>query len=517
MLTILDPYIRALLGDLIRRRRLVVGLFAAIMALATVLGLTWPKTYTASTTILAEDKSIIQPLMQGAAVTTTVTDRAKIAREILFGRKMMQHVMSASGALNDKATELDKEQLSVSIRDRTKVLNVGTNLIRIEHVDSDPERAFRVVQKFGELFIADSFGTQSEESEAAFAFIDNQVKEYYAKVVAAEERLREARGQDGSSVVLTQSEVQARINAQQGIIEKTTMEIKEAENRKTFLERQLAGEAAVAVSLSRESQYLSRIAELQSQLELQRLSLHDTHPDVIRIKRQIEDLKETVAAEQARRDAAARNPRGNAAANDDSARLNPVYQQIRTELLQVQGNLESLNTRLKETRQLVVVELARQQRLAANQETIADLSKDYEVNRDIYQDLLKRREAARVSRSLDQQKQGLTLRIVEPAVKPIQPSGLRFMHFAIVGMLLAVTVPPGLVFGLQRLDQRVRSASQIATRVQIPVLVTIPHLTSPAERITLTRDLGRAMLIMAVTVLAVIALGLLRSAGLMHS
>ena len=46
-------------------------------------------------------------------------------------------------------------------------------------------------------------------------------------------------------------------------------------------------------------------------------------------------------------------------------------------------------------------ELDRSRRIAASESALAELTRDYEVNRDIYQDLLKRRENARVSMNLD--------------------------------------------------------------------------------------------------------------------
>ena len=48
-------------------------------------------------------------------------------------------------------------------------------------------------------------------------------------------------------------------------------------------------------------------------------------------------------------------------------------------------------------------ELDRSRRIAASESALAELTRDYEVNRDIYQDLLKRRENARVSMNLDEE------------------------------------------------------------------------------------------------------------------
>ena len=49
-------------------------------------------------------------------------------------------------------------------------------------------------------------------------------------------------------------------------------------------------------------------------------------------------------------------------------------------------------------------ELHRSGRIADSESALAELTRDYEVNRDIYQDLLRRRENARVSMELDREK-----------------------------------------------------------------------------------------------------------------
>lgn len=519
MIPVLVPYVRAVAADVIRYRRMVVILFVAINCLAVILGLVWPKRYTANVSILVEDKNILQPLMHGAAVASNTADRTKLAREILFSRRILQKVMEGGGYLSAETTDLSKEKIADSIKGRTRILNFGQNLIRIEHDDFDAERAHKVVQSFADLFISDSLGAQSDDAEAAFAFIDRQVKEYYAKVVAAEERLKEARGGDSNAAVLTQSEVNARINAMQTIIEKTTLDIKEAENKKAFLDRQLAGEAAITVSLARENQYHGRISELQSQLDTLRLSLKDGHPDVVKLKHQIIDLKDGLASEQSKRENSQRRSGTNgsdsgAVVLDDAVRLNPIYQKLRTELLEVQANLASLGIRLSDTKQRVQTDLARQQRLNENQQTVSDLARDYEVNRDIYQDLLKRRESARVSRSLDHEKQQLTLRIAEPAAKPLQPSGLRFAHFAFVGIFLALIVPPGLLYLRQNLDQRIRVASGIGASFAVPVVAVIPHMATPVEVEETLDDLGASGAAMVATVAVVVIIALVKFVGL---
>ena len=150
-------------------------------------------------------------------------------------------------------------------------------------------------------------------------------------------------------------------------------------------------------------------------------------------------------------------------------------------------------------------ELDRSRRIAASEGALAELTRDYEVNRDIYQDLLRRRENARVSMVLDQEQRGLTFRIQDPAILPLRPSGLRLMHFAGAGVGLALAIPFGLLFALIRFDPRIRSARQLERATGISVLATVPMYATARERL---RDRARIALALLLVLGVLVAYGL---------
>src|SRR3979490_1154562 len=135
---------RVLITELFHSRRMVVGIFVIVNAAALTAGVLWPKGYTASTSILVDERTIIQPLMAGAAVATDALDRSKNAREVIFGRRIMDIVLEYGGWLKDEPSVGERELLIEDIKKRTTISTVGKNILRIEYRDADPERAFRV-------------------------------------------------------------------------------------------------------------------------------------------------------------------------------------------------------------------------------------------------------------------------------------------------------------------------------------------------------------------------------------
>jgi len=172
--------------------------------------------------------------------------------------------------------------------------------------------------------------------------------------------------------------------------------------------------------------------------------------------------------------------------------FNPAYQQIKTQLASTRASTAAAAARMSASESMLQSELQRSTRIANSENVTAELTRDYNVNRDVYQDLLKRRENARVSMNLDAEQRGLNFLIQNPAVMPLTPSGLRFMHFGLAGIALSIAIPLGLLIALVWFDPRVRSTWQIEHAIGVPVLATIPFYPTPRDR---RRDHMRNMIV----------------------
>ena len=466
-----------------RRRILLVAVFAFIALAALVVGSVWPRTYTSATTILVQEDNIIQPLMEGTAVATAATDRGRIAREVIFSRRILNAVLAEGGWNEASLSPLEIEHLVEELKQATAVRAAGPNIIEIAYRDSDPERALRVTRKYAELFIAESLAAKERESREAYEFIAARVDEYHRKLTTAEDNLTQFRADNQDARPGTATDVNTRVAELRTRIETAQTDLSALQMRERTLQEQLSGEAEVTASQGRETQFRTRLTELQAELDRLLLSYTDDYPDVVRVRHQIDDLQNDVAEERARREAVVATGQSPGPASD-AVLLNPLYQQLRSELSTVRADAAALRARVAENDALLEGEFERGRRVADSEATLAELTRDYEVNRDLYQDLLRRRENARVSMSLDAEHRGLTMRIQEPAALPQIPSGLRFMHFALAGLGLGFAAPIGLAFAAVKLDPRVRSVATLTHDLSgVPVLVSIPRfLDSHAMR-----------------------------------
>lgn len=479
-----EEFLKALIAECYAKRNFIFALFFLISLTILFVGAGWPKIYTTFTIIHVDEKNILQSLMKGTAETTQAIDHAANAREIILGEKIMNEIINDpnSNWQQDNPSEVDEERIKEGIRKRIEVKGLGDNLLRISYRDNDPARAFITAKSLADLFIREGEKAKSKESKAAYDFIEKQVNEYLKKLTKAEDDLRRFRSDNPDARPGLETEVSTRISRHQREIEQARLELREAEISKKSIENQLSGEAAITISQSREGQYRAKIADLNEVLERLRLDYKETYPDIVRIKHQISDLKISMEQEIKKRNKAKLSAKKSGDTFiDEAILLNPIYQQLRSQAAATETKIATLRARIHEKTKMLNAEFERAKKIHGGEAELSQLTRDYDVNQGIYQDLLRRRENARVSKSLDQEKSGLTYNIQEPAKLPLIPTGLRFLHFMIGGLVLGLIIPVGLIVALLQLDPRVRFSQVISSELKVPVLVEARRIRSYSE------------------------------------
>lgn len=464
----------------LRRRRVAVGVIFAVIALAAlVIGVLWPKKYDASVTILAQESSIITPLMEGAATPTGTANRAGIARAVIFSRKVMDEVLTAGGWTASNPSPVERDRLIDGIKSRTTIKIARDNLITINYYDSDAKRAYIVTQQLGQLFISESLASKQRESRDAYEFINDQVDAYRGKLTSAEDKLKVYRESNVDARPGSEADTSARISSLRTQVENAQLDLTQKRSQEASLSAQLSGESEINSIQTNAGVYQTQLADLQGQLDKLLMTYTGEYPDVVRIRHQMQDLRQQLAQSEQRKQSA--RLAGTPMTIDSAARFNPLYGQIKSQLSALRGDIAATSARMSASQSMLQAELERSKRIAGSENVTSELTRDYDVNRNVYQDLLKRRENARVSMNLDAAQGGLTFVVQNPAVMPLVPSGLRFMHFGLAGIFLALAIPFGLLFAVAQFDPRIRSAEQMERLTGLTVLATVPFYATSRD------------------------------------
>ncbi len=155
----------------------VIGIVAGIIA-----GNILPKSYQASTLILVEEGRVINPLIQGLAVSTSTAQRLQILREQILGWDRLLQLIKALDLAKDVKTQIEFENLVKSLRKNISVTLRGPSIIQIAYQGKDAAQSQNVVKTITDIFIAENLRQQNKETEDAVAFINDQLALYQKKL-----------------------------------------------------------------------------------------------------------------------------------------------------------------------------------------------------------------------------------------------------------------------------------------------------------------------------------------------
>ncbi|WP_339805375.1 XrtA system polysaccharide chain length determinant, partial [uncultured Marinobacter sp.] len=480
--------INAVKLELYRYRVLAAITFMVVTAGVLVMGYVTPKSYTSQSVLFADSSSILQPLLRGSAEVTPI-DRINEARELLQSRSFLEQVAYDAGLLKGGESEQQQSGVIGGLRNALNMRVSNRNFITLSYRSDDPDRSFRVLSTTLNRFLERTVSRKRAESQGAYEFIDSQVKAYQRQLEAAEQRLKEFRSnnQDG-----TEANVQGRIERLRSDIENLKLEIQQTESEVTLTREQLAKEQpyrSFNVNPG-QSDIDIRLARMQEQLDELRLRYLDTHPDVISMLAQIEELEERKSRDGGSRRSGVVN----------EVVENPVYETLRLKLSEAETRLQVHRNRLVSLERLLDESFSRAERVAANQAELSELTRDYNVTKGVYEDMLQRREKARLSMTLDVEGQGVSYRIQEPASYPARWDGLQLYQVGMAGPFLGGSMVLGLLVALVMFDNRIRSSRTLATQLpeSIPLLAAIPHYNSTWKERLLRWDMMVIIGILAV-------------------
>lgn len=476
--------------ELVRFRFPVVLFFILISFAVLAVGVFWPKQYTSGALLVADSSTIYEPLFKGRAPVTSI-DRSEQAREIIYTRSILESAARQAGLLKESATAKEVDQVVRDIRSGLSTRAEKNNYFRITYSSIHPDATFETLNAVVNVFIEDIARKKRDESLGAFNFIDAQVQSYKRQLEQAEEKLKIFTGQNTDG---TEASVTNRIAALRNEIESLKISIEESKTRIATVQTQLSQEGQYQQAKGQIDELRQRRQGLVTQLENLLLLYQENYPDVISLRAQISELDNSIATLQAS---------GEVFGNNDRVE-NPLYEELRKQQQAADLDLRSQQRRMESLSNLLEQEYERARRVAANRAELSDLTRDMKVIQDVYEEMLQRKESARVSMTLDIEGQGTSYRIQEPAAFPLKPSGLYFLHFAILGPILGLLASLGLLIVYVLLDPHIRSARALQQSLPegMDVIGSIPHYNTPLGERLLRKDIIGLLLLSIIAIAA---------------
>jgi polysaccharide chain length determinant protein (PEP-CTERM system associated) len=431
--------VQALLRSIWKRRRLAASVAWAVAIVSAAVATVAPERYEASAKVYVDTQTVLKPLMAGIAYQPDIDQQVRMLAKTLISRPNIERLIDKPelGLMHNVHSAAQRELLISSLLEKIQVSSTGSgNLYSVSYRDTHPERARRLVEAIVALFVNSGAGDKRRDSEDASRFINEQIKVYEAKLVEAEDRLKDFKVRNFGVTGVSNQDYFTRISVLSDEVAKLHSDLAAAEQARDAYKRELAGEEPqLPVDATGAPGLNSPTADIDARLEAQRKQLDEllrkyteSHPDVISARRVIAQL------EAQRKQELEQHARGD---DHKLAATSPVYQKIRVALAETEAQVASLRARLATEQSELDQVRAQAGRVPQVEAEFAQLNRDYDILRKNYDALVARRESASLGVKLDEQSQLAEFRVVEPARVGPQPIFPGRMAMAVMAVLLS--------------------------------------------------------------------------------
>jgi capsular polysaccharide biosynthesis protein len=169
-----------------RRKWLFISPVFLSVVLSIVACFVLPPTYQSSTVILVEEEKIINPLIKGLAVSTSVAGRIRTLREQILSWNSLVTLTKKLDLAKGVNSQGDFEALILGLRRNILVNLGGHNIIRISYFGDKPEKTQLIAKTLTDIFIEENMRSQTKETDVAIDFIKDQLQVYKRKIKESE-------------------------------------------------------------------------------------------------------------------------------------------------------------------------------------------------------------------------------------------------------------------------------------------------------------------------------------------
>lgn len=455
------------------------------VALVGFLGvLALPDVYTARTRMYLDTETILRPLLSGITVQRDVAPQVRMMSTVLLSGPTLENVARQTDLFASAVTPAQREGVIATLRKNIEVTPVASaqNTFEIAVKHHDARKAHQIVDTLLNTFIRDTLGLKRSDSGLAQNFIKQQLSEYEAKLSAAEERLAAFKKQNVGVMPGEGGDYYGRLQERKAALDTLRIQYGQLSSRAAELQKQIAGEEPTLgfVAPPEASALDGQIAGLKARRDQLLVQYTEKHPEVLAIAEQISRLEEQRAAEMSR---SRRATGGQVVTTQGLAAkvldVNPVYQSMRIALSQTEAQMAEVRGQIAAEESQAAYLRSRVDSIPQVEAELVKLTRDYDINKKQYEDLLQRLESARLSESVDSNTENVKFRIIEPPLVPVAPSGPARALLLTAVLFLALGVGFGLAFVLHEVRPAFASRKTLQQVTGLTVLGSISLLPGP--------------------------------------
>lgn len=389
---------------------------------------------------------------------------------------------------------VDKFRLAIKILPvETSMGGTAFQMFRLEFTHRDANVAFEVTRALSDLFVEESLVSRRSEIRSTEEFLEAQLDEARKKLEVTEAAVQQfirlnfgklpdhlnaaiARLENAQAQLTTNSQLQAALQTRKQALH---TEMKELARTSGSL-----GDGEAASSDPQEN-----LAQLESALVILQSRYSERHPDVMNTKKRIAALKQEVATGKRS------GPAQGSSSNPRISRGDRGYAiGLRRDLGEIDAQLVRIEKENEDLKKSVATLQTNLEAMPIKEQEMLKIRRDYANVRENYDRLLAAREEAALESSLVRSHKAPQFRIIEPAERALAPAGpnrgLIFAAGALLSLIVFFAIPMALYF----LNNSFKFTDDLENEVGVPVIGVVPPMITP-ESVRFRRRLSSSALV----------------------
>ncbi len=394
-------------------------------------------------------------------------------RQTLVSAVNLERVVRSTKLGDKVATDSEMQSAVQSLTENILVESEQDNLFEITATVgksnlSDAENAALakdVVQNLIDIFRESNIAGNRGDVADTIAFLDQQLDERKSELEAAEQRRLNFEAQHPDLIGGTGT-VTGRLQTMRTEMRGIDADIAAAQSALAAINGQIASTPR-SIMTAESGGARGALIQAQSQLAAMRArGLTDSHPDVQAQRRQVESLREQAANEPA----------------GASGAPNPAYTSLVSIRAERQANVQALQARKAALQSDISALIAAQADEPAVAAEANRISRDYEVLKDKYDELLKDREEMRLRGQVETERSAFQFEVIDPPTAPRAPAAPNRPLLLLGVLIVGLGAGAGVAFVMGQLKSSFTTAERLERALDMPVIGTISRSVTEAAR-----------------------------------
>lgn len=466
------------------RHRYLLVLPPLLMPLVgLVIGMMAPRVYDSHTSFLIQESAKLNPFLKDLSVETQIQQRIKALETLLHSRHILQQVAEEQGLYGEEASQAEKDRVVRRLSSRLTVSLFGSDLVSIQYRSPEKGNMASLLTSVREVFINQLLAPERSSVSNSEQFLLEQLERQSEILNKSEQALSEFKTQHALQLPGLMNNNVSEISELKRLIAEKEMEYAGQTAVLETLHTQLLRNNPVLAGLEKEIiRIKSDLVNLQGRYtdqhskvisarnHLQRLQ--EERQELIGLTQSINSIDELERLWQANgQSLPGRSLKPEQLSGQETIVIAQLEQaesararhgRIKQELNQLRKQLNDLLTLVSNSGDI--------------EQQLLRLSRDLDVQRKVYRELLDRHERSKITGALGSYEQRDRIKIIDKAFEPSGPSNLPAVIFVAAGLVAGIGIGIGMSLVLELADSRLRYIEDVQKIAGAPVLARIPRI-----------------------------------------